>query len=89
MKKKYLISSRLDHGSFKTLKVFSLFNLKSYLIILSHDWADNGIAVCKIKYKAVKICPSPSYGYSTGRPPIHVNRIVSAASNQNIICAKG
>lgn len=89
MRKKYLISSRLDHGSFKTLKVFSLFNLKSYSIILSHDCADSGIAVCKIKYKAVKICPRPSYGYSTGRPPIHVKRIVSAANSQNMICARG
>jgi hypothetical protein len=47
--------SRLEVDSFKTLKVISLLNLKSYgLIIVSQEFEISGLAIKKIKYAAVK-----------------------------------
>jgi len=46
--------SRLDGASMKTLKVFSLINLKSYdLMALSHIRVISGFVRKKMKYKHV------------------------------------
>ena len=74
---------------FKALKAFSLFNLKSYLINLSHNFINSGFVRKYTKYITVATCPIMIYGASTGRPPIHVkiNHVLTRV--QNIICLIG
>ena len=74
---------------FKALKAFSLINLKSYLIHLSHIFISNGFVRKYIKYSPVAICPIITYGDSTGRPPIHVNTSHVLTNVQNITCLIG
>lgn len=71
---------------FNTLKVFSLYNLKSYFSIsLSHTTIMVGLTKKYIKYIIVASCPIIIYGISTGRPPIHVRIAHVDTRNQNII----
>ena len=88
--RKYLLSSRFGlFLPFKALKAFSLFNLKSYLINLSHNFINSGFVRKYTKYITVATCPIMIYGASTGRPPIHVkiNHVLTRV--QNIICLIG
>ena len=85
-RRRYLLSSRFGYIPFKALKALSFFNLKSYLLeIVSHWWATSGLIKIRTKYRAVKNWPRISNGGSTGRPPIHVNKIAFVTIVQNKI----
>lgn len=72
-------------NSLKTLKVFSLINLKSYgLIKESHVEDSGGFKMKYRKYIEVNTWPMVTYGSSTGRPPIHVKIAHDDAKIQNI-----
>ena len=60
-----------------------------FISLFSRVWA----AGKRIKNKEKKIneenCPNSIKGYSTGCPPIHVNRMILARKVQNRICDRG
>lgn len=66
-----------------------LIKLINYLIILSHHEASNWFKKKYEKYLIVKICPNKINGGSTGRAPIHVNKIIFIINNQNKILFSG